>query len=117
MKSLQRRLLLLFLSRLPLSSAALISMPSLRASKTFSSIFCNLKGGKKSTFFADVDFLLTTFFLYGIICLQINHLTLVKEETIMEAILAFVQELLTHLKEFDAAAIIEIIKNFFAGLA
>ena len=31
----------------------------------------------------------------------------------MEAILAFVQELLTHLKEFDAAAIIEIIKNFF----
>lgn len=34
----------------------------------------------------------------------------------METILAFVQELLTHLKEFDAATIIEIIKNFFAGL-
>ncbi len=35
----------------------------------------------------------------------------------MEAILPFVQELLTHLKEFDSAAIIEIIINFFAGLA
>lgn len=35
----------------------------------------------------------------------------------MEAILSFVQELLTHLKEFDAAAIIELIKNFIAGLA
>lgn len=34
----------------------------------------------------------------------------------MEAILAFVQELLTYLKEFEAAGIIEIIKNFFAGL-
>ena len=34
----------------------------------------------------------------------------------MEAIIAFVQELLNHLKEFDAAAIIEIIKNFFASL-
>lgn len=48
--------------------------------------------------------------------MQIYYLTLVKEENIMEAILAFVQELLTHLKEFDAAAIIEIIKNFIAGL-
>ena len=48
--------------------------------------------------------------------MQIHHLTLVEEENIMEAILAFVQELLTHLKEFEAAAIIEIIKNFIAGL-
>ena len=29
----------------------------------------------------------------------------------MEAILAFVQELLTHLKEFDAAAIIKLSKT------
>jgi hypothetical protein len=35
----------------------------------------------------------------------------------MEAILNFVQELLTYLKEFDAASIIEIIKNFIAGFA
>lgn len=48
--------------------------------------------------------------------MQINRLTLVKEDFMMEAILAFVQELLTHLKEFDAAAIIEVIKNFIAGL-
>lgn len=40
-----------------------------------------------------------------------------KEGYDMEAILAFVQELLTYLKEFEAAGIIEIIKNFFAGLA
>lgn len=39
-----------------------------------------------------------------------------KEGYDMEAILAFVQELLTYLKEFEAAGIIEIIKNFFAGL-
>jgi hypothetical protein len=35
----------------------------------------------------------------------------------MAAILAFVEQLLTYLKEFDAAGIIEIIKNFFAGIA
>lgn len=34
----------------------------------------------------------------------------------MEAILAFVEQLLTVLKEFDAAAIIEVVKNFIAGL-
>ena len=49
--------------------------------------------------------------------LQIEISDIKKEDNKMEAILAFVQELLTHLKEFDAAAIIEIIKNFFAGLA
>ena len=35
----------------------------------------------------------------------------------MEAILEFVQKLLTFLREFEAAGIIEIIKEFFAGLA
>ena len=43
--------------------------------------------------------------------LQIEISDIKKEDNKMEAILAFVQELLTHLKEFDAAAIIEIIKN------
>lgn len=34
----------------------------------------------------------------------------------MEQILAFVENLLTYLKEFDAAGIIAIIKDFFAGI-
>ena len=34
----------------------------------------------------------------------------------VETILAFVEELLAFLKEFEAAGIIEIIKEFFAGL-
>lgn len=62
-------------------------------------------------------FLLTLLFFYGNMKLQIEISDTQKEDNKMEAILAFVQELLTHLKEFDAAAIIEIIKNFFAGLA
>ena len=49
--------------------------------------------------------------------LEIEISDIKKEDNKMEAILAYVQELLTHLKEFDAAAIIEIIKKFFAGLA
>ena len=34
----------------------------------------------------------------------------------MQAILDMVQQILEYFKEFDAAAVIEIIKNFFAGL-
>lgn len=34
----------------------------------------------------------------------------------VETILAFVEELLNYLKEFEAAGIIEVIKEFFAGL-
>lgn len=34
----------------------------------------------------------------------------------MEAILSFVEQLLTFFKEFDAAAVIEMVKNFLAGL-
>lgn len=34
----------------------------------------------------------------------------------MEAILGFVQSLLTYLKEFEAAGIVEIIKNFLTGI-
>ena len=33
----------------------------------------------------------------------------------MAQILAFVEELLTYLREFEAAGIISIIKDFFAG--
>ncbi len=35
---------------------------------------------------------------------------------IINQILAMVEELLTYLGEFDAAGIIDIIENFFAGL-
>ena len=45
------------------------------------------------------------------------YLTKIKEDITMEAILNMVQEILTYFKEFDAAAVIEIIKNFFASLA
>ena len=45
------------------------------------------------------------------------YLTIIKEDITMEAILNMVQEILTYFKEFDAAAVIEIIKNFFASLA
>lgn len=34
----------------------------------------------------------------------------------VDTILAFVQQLLEYLKEFEAAGIIEIIKNFIAGI-
>ena len=34
----------------------------------------------------------------------------------LDQILSFVESLLTYLKEFEAAGIIDIIKEFFAGL-
>ncbi len=39
-----------------------------------------------------------------------------KGDNIMEQILALVQQILEYFKEFDAAAVIEMVKNFIAGL-
>ena len=55
--------------------------------------------------------------LYDIIKPSKRHQKELTEVKIMEAILEFVQKLLTFLREFEAAGIIEIIKEFFAGLA
>ena len=37
-------------------------------------------------------------------------------DAFLQQVLALVEQILTYFKELDAAAIIEMIKNFFAGL-
>ena len=49
------------------------------------------------------------------VCRIISDIAL--EGNIMDAILAFVEQLLAFFKEFDAAAVIEMVRNFLAGLA
>lgn len=47
-------------------------------------------------------------------CGVIRHLF--RRKLNMDAILGFVEELLTYLREFEAAGIIEIIRDFFTNL-
>ncbi len=53
--------------------------------------------------------------LSAIILLTV-FVSLKKGENIMDQILALVQQILEYFKEFDAAAVIEMVKNFIAGL-